>query len=857
MPVTIELVPDDPAADVPAQLTEVAEFLRAAGVPYAGVAEADLGSGETPLVPLLTTAADLLHPQNTAVRFPRTRLVHALVTMELSRSAGKEELGDVLKRKLREYGQGTSSAPALGTTLAGDVLRAGPSRHQMLFTLLGGLVDRFSPFWFTRLGRASRWLRRQRKQRKAPTNFTTFALALTRSHRNHDNDDIEFLAVHAFLEDLRVAYRPRLWWPPSWYWVRRPVLILDGLSEALPVLLARARRLETARPDPLLVMVVPRSRDAKPKFACEPIGIPSQLGDPRRAPCRANRPWLAVATLAALLGSVVTAVVVLWLGPVTGSPIVGPRPALAPVPTPALVAAPLCSAAGTGDDVAPWGTKYDMECVGYSSTSFTFANGDYYGESNQQRIQDARIEADQRQIFYENRQVDESATPGSRRTVVELVYFAGLTEGPYEDYDTAEAEELEGLLAAQELTLTAREGPLLKIVVANGGSKMQDAVAVTKMLIPLFKKDPHLLGVVGMDRSITAVQQAIALFTRNRIPVVATTLSADGIGGGNPYYFQLPPSNTSEARLMLQYIRAVVPRYFELPHGQYNSGGFLAPTRIVIYEPEADPSDLYISSLLHDLTQEAETPEFSGLPRPHATSQLGTGLSGAGLCGDSTVDIYAGRHDRPLSGSSQYDDFTQFLQKIAQHCANGQTPFIIADDGVTRFVADPVSREEQGIGNAYISYVTKGISILQTGSDCLHSKTAANYSGQFGMFCQQYVQIVNGLLSQPATRGLSLLWTGERVGLAYDAAELFLSVEDAGLIPAAGIPAQFTSSGPFVGVTGTIDFSHSHIGPLPPAIVRIELSSKMAMPTCEYPADKPGYVYGPDPNDGSCPNERG
>ena len=83
-PVTILLLPDKPTAGVPAQLTQVANFLRTAEVSYARVAAADLGSNGTPLVPLLTTAADLLHPQKTAVRFPRTRLVHALVTMELS-----------------------------------------------------------------------------------------------------------------------------------------------------------------------------------------------------------------------------------------------------------------------------------------------------------------------------------------------------------------------------------------------------------------------------------------------------------------------------------------------------------------------------------------------------------------------------------------------------------------------------------------------------------------------------------------------------------------------------------------------------------------------------------------------------
>ena len=68
-------------------------------------------------------------------------------------------------------------------------------------------------------------------------------------------------------------------------------------------------------------------------------------------------------------------------------------------------------------------------------------NGQYPHEIQDQMVQDARIKADQQQIFQEDKEVDQ-AENGSGRPVAGLVYFAGLTEGPAEDYDTAEAEEL-------------------------------------------------------------------------------------------------------------------------------------------------------------------------------------------------------------------------------------------------------------------------------------------------------------------------------------------------------------------------------------------------------------------------------
>ena len=100
------------------------------------------------------------------------------------------------------------------------------------------------------------------------------------------------------------------------------------------------------------------------------------------------------------------------------------------------------------------------------------------------------------------------------------------------------------------------------------GKDREDAarVPVARMIVALAARDPGLLGVVGLDRSIEQVKQAIGLFNASGIPVVATTLSADGIGGTYPhnerYYFQLSASNTTEAGLILHYIQEIVPRYF-------------------------------------------------------------------------------------------------------------------------------------------------------------------------------------------------------------------------------------------------------------------------------------------------------
>ena len=402
-------------------------------------------------------------------------------------------------------------------------------------------------------------------------------------------------------------------------------------------------------------------------------------------------------------------------------------------------------------------------------------------------------------------------------------------------------------------------GPVFKVIIANGGSKMQEAVPVARMIIALAARNPGLLGVVGLDRSIEQVKQAIGLFNASGIPVVATTLSADGIGGTYPhndhYYFQLSPSNITEAGLILRYIQEIVPRYFRQSRNEYYSAGQIQARRILIFQPSADPGDLFTSTLVSDLKREA--PLFKGLPAPQVTQQLGTQL-----CGAATVDIYAGRHDRPSAGISQLDDFSEFLRIIEDDCHSADKPFIIADDGVSRFIADPAARDQSGLGEPEISYVTNGIALLNTGSRCLHTATAAAAQGSgepFSSFCTTYAAIVQKLFNLPKVQGygLDFLWTGERVGLAFDAADLFIDAETnfQSSHPAIGraeIPGQFISD-PWQGVTGLLDFTTDlHIANLPLAVVRIRISSPTATPTCGYLGR--GQVFAPGPGTGPCPD---
>ena len=103
-----------------------------------------------------------------------------------------------------------------------------------------------------------------RQQYLAPrqsVTFLGFAERLTAGWRDGEQPaQVDKLLLHAFLEDLRQAYRRRVWRPGDWRRTAYPVLLLDGVTvDGVGHTLARLLndvRNETGRNDPLLVVAL-------------------------------------------------------------------------------------------------------------------------------------------------------------------------------------------------------------------------------------------------------------------------------------------------------------------------------------------------------------------------------------------------------------------------------------------------------------------------------------------------------------------------------------------------------------------------------------------------------------------------
>jgi hypothetical protein len=571
---------------------------------------------QAPLLPLLDELSRELAKKSFGARrltrFDRYRLADWLTGHEVPPARGRDdraEMAQLLRRWIGGHEQ-PNLAPVV------DAAPGWPAKLVMGFALWAWRKVGYR--WATErvpgLGRETRWFMRQQFMvPRHSVGFLGFAERLTVGRRESENEEqLKRLLVHAFLEDLRAAYRRRRFrmLPLRSGWRRTAYLtiLLDNVTadnggwELLR--LVNAVRNETGEIDPLLIVVEsdeepPLDEPLRPVLPAHTPGALErwQRTLPSRRQLLADNARYLLVTLPAALegketdalapedrnawdtdrsfrprrepvlarrGVVETIVVLVLLGGLT--------------PVALRVASynaagcsftnPLTSGAVAVQpfDLAPG----DRECVGYSDNA-----AQVFGS-------DERLRNAQTAVFEQNANAQQQHLADPDRPLVSLVYFAGLTHNRADpNTDHSLAEELEGLLLQQrgQNDNPSKVYPLLRVIVANGGSAMADAAAVARdMLSPLFRSDPSILGVIGMDRTVAQTQQAIAELGLLGLPVVGTTLTGVGLTDLSPLYFQLSPDNATESVLVTQYAKRI------------------GATKVTIYHP-LQSGDAYVQSL--------------------------------------------------------------------------------------------------------------------------------------------------------------------------------------------------------------------------------------------------------------------
>jgi hypothetical protein len=713
--------------------------------------------GAAPLVPLLEVLRDRLAEDRFGGqrirRFRYFNLVNGLTRQRPGRD--RVELFTAWRGRRAEQAHSAQALAALPpwaqVLVALFVAWHRPLRHWLW-------SHRVWPF-----GREPRWLMRQRFMVPGhSTSFVGFAERLTSPRRDAESlGELKKLLTHAFLQDLRLAYGAGTFRLRRWRRTTYPLVLLNKITEdnggwELLRLINDVRN-ESAEHDPLLVVAtaerlpdwlastrapqpahrteaeldawlhrlparrqslsddarfitiqLPVTDETPPSDADESAWATLGRIRPRPVPVPARRSVVlsAVAVVLAVVGTVGGT----WLWPrLQGGCLPSPRSGVA----------------------VQWLTD-GGECVGYSDNA-----GQLFGD-------DERMLAAQRAIFELNDKAEEFHAADPRRPLVSIVYFSELTR-PANTHGSADSvtEQLTGLLLQQARANVRddRHDPLLRVIVANGGYEMRQARRVTdEFLVPLFEADASVLGVVGMGRTTDPVESAIGALGDLGIPVVATTLTGEGLAERSPVYFQLVPGNRAQAELVKEYVaRQGKP--------------------IDVYRPESTEGDGYLRSLHGELARLFGETVFQYWDNDVAAVKP--------TCGTDRIAFFGGRQT----------EFVKFLDRVLAECA-GNLPTIVGDDTVARFVAQVDNRNNPAYDGKSIVYVSlDGVVVLEN-QQCLARAEP-----------DEATPLCSGLraLHEPkATDGeawrafgslldqVDVPWIGERVGLSYDSAGLFL-----------------------------------------------------------------------------------
>lgn len=262
------------------------------------------------------------------------------------------------------------------------------------------------------------------------------------------------------------------------------------------------------------------------------------------------------------------------------------------------------------------------------------------------------------------------------RAYITVAYVAAFssTDQPPAD-PVSERDGLAGLAVAQnrQLDKSGSHDPLLRVLIGNAGARMKHGGEVARILSRLMADDASIVGVVGLDQSRKPTIDTIRAFTREGVPMVAATLSADVLPAVSPMYFQISPQNKREADVAAAYADGVLIRIQGRPK---------AISRDVRVLYSADRQDTYSNNLSSD-AQSFAARGFRVDRRPYAPSPGDATAApsprrlGQDSCGYDGLLFFAGRPE----------DFRDLLDGINEHCRSNP-PAILGGDDVSRYAAD-------------------------------------------------------------------------------------------------------------------------------------------------------------------------
>ncbi|MEO3797967.1 hypothetical protein ABGB14_47890 [Nonomuraea sp. B10E15] len=474
------------------------------------------------------------------------------------------------------------------------------------------------------------------------------------------DDDIEELLVHALMQDLHEAYKKWIIPWPSWGRGQYCLLVLQitdpGGTNARFLRLMEEITKKTGLFVPMLVL------------AAVPGGVPPAQAAPK--PLRDLEKAVAQWRNAARLG-VPELRLTVEATAVPAEPQDDPSPprrrrAMAYWTVMALlVVVPLSLVYAIQRDRAghcgglPWVERIEEECVGIVNAT----------RDTPETLFDGDVKTLIKKIDENNRYAIDSGR------YISVVLFGEFSIKKTAQDDTRLAAAVSELAAVEEYQRTVTSTPRLRVLIANAGDNFDHGRRTAQLIIDMAARDRHVMGVVGLPRSVAGISEAIRELHLAKIPMVSSTATADRFGYiGNPglpdqpgepspYYFQVGPTNVRQAAFGARFARRTLLK------------GVAEPAAVIV--EDRSQGDVYTLNLADDF-EKALTDEGADVERISYTVQQGGISSAAGkACAlDPDVLVYAGRAS----------EFRAFLTAVEGN-ACGEVK-VIAGDDVVKVVSD-------------------------------------------------------------------------------------------------------------------------------------------------------------------------
>ncbi len=170
-------------------------------------------------------------------------------------------------------------------------------------------------------------------------------------------------------------------------------------------------------------------------------------------------------------------------------------------------------------------------------------------------------------------------------------------------------DSLQGAYLAQKEFNTKNAGGIqVRLLIANAGAVDNNVTAVARQIVQAVQKDPTIVGVMGWPYSGLS-QDAVAILSPAKIPMVSSTASGNALTGISPYFFRVAPPDKSQSGVGALYAQQT-----------------LNAKNVAVF---IDPADAYSQSLGSSFAQQFKGSTFTVNYTRNSASSIATALQQA------------------------------------------------------------------------------------------------------------------------------------------------------------------------------------------------------------------------------------